>query len=155
MFNACGEEADNANQSKEQQSSDYEENNITNTDILPTNNETFIEITVNDVVFRAYLYDNATTQALLEHFPMTLDMTDLHSNEKYCYLPYKFSTEAERVGSIKAGDLMLYGSDCLVLFYESFSTSYSYTSLGYIENIIGLKDALGSGSVQVMFEIVE
>jgi hypothetical protein len=131
----------------------YEENNMTNTDILKTNNETIIEITVNGVVFTAKLYDNTATQVLIENLPMTLDMTDLHSNEKYHYLPYKLPTEAERVGNISAGNIMLYGSDCLVLFYESFSTSYSYTRLGHIENSDGLKDTLGSGNVQVTFAI--
>jgi hypothetical protein len=96
------------------------------------------------VIFTAKLYDNTTTQVLLENLPMTLDMTDLHNNEKYHYLPHKLPTEAERVVNINAGDIMLYGSDCLVLFYESFSTSYSYTRLGYIENSEGLKDALGN-----------
>ena len=57
--------------------------------------------------------------------------------------------EAERVSEIHAGDLKLYGSSCLVLFYESFSTSYSYTSLGYVENPEGLAEALGTGSVRV------
>jgi hypothetical protein len=46
---------------------------------------------------------------------------------------------------------MLYGSTCLVLFYKDFSTSYSYTKLGSIEDISGLTDALGGGSVQVTF----
>lgn len=46
---------------------------------------------------------------------------------------------------------MLYGADCLVLFYESFSTSYSYTRIGAVENVSGLAAAVGRGGVTVSF----
>lgn len=45
--------------------------------------------------------------------------------------------------------LTVNGSSCLVLFYESFSASYSYTSLGYVENPGKLEEVLGTGSVHV------
>ena len=44
---------------------------------------------------------------------------------------------------------MLYTSNCLVLFYDSFDTEYSYTKIGYIEDIEGLKEALGSGTIEI------
>ena len=44
---------------------------------------------------------------------------------------------------------MLYGSDCLVVFYKSFNTSYEYTKVGRITNTKGLKKAAGKKSVTV------
>ncbi|NID10907.1 cyclophilin-like fold protein [Fibrivirga algicola] len=54
---------------------------------------------------------------------------------------------------IHNGELMLYGSASLVLFYKTFPTSYSYTKLGRVVNPAGLAAALGAGSTPVTFEL--
>lgn len=49
---------------------------------------------------------------------------------------------------IKSGDIMLYSNNCLVFFYKSFDTSYSYTKIGHIENF----EDLGNKNVTIKFE---
>lgn len=108
-------------------------------------------IQVGNTRYAVSLNDNATTQALTQKLPMTSKMDELNGNEKFHYLLETLPTDSQRVGRIKAGDVMLYGSDCLVIFYKDFSTSYSYTPIGRIEDPSGLAQALGRGSVEVTF----
>ncbi|WP_443946444.1 cyclophilin-like fold protein [Pedobacter sp. AW1-32] len=90
--------------------------------------------------------------ALRARLPLTINMEDLNANEKFYYLPTTLPTGASIGGNIQAGDLMLYGNNCLVLFYKGFNTSYSYTRLGFVDNPAGLAVALGTGNVKVKFE---
>lgn len=122
-----------------------------------TGDEQMKEITIEagGQQFRASIYDNETTQVLMERLPMTLNMEELHGNEKFYYLDEELPTKAERIERIRTGDIMLFGSDCLVLFYDDFSTSYSYTRIGHIEDREAFADALGEGTVEVSFETGE
>ena len=110
-----------------------------------------IEIIAGNKTFAAALYDNAAARTFIDMLPLTLNMSELNGNEKYYYLDTGLPTNASRPSGIKKGDIMLYGNSCLVLFYESFSTSYSYTPIGHIDDPTGLAAALGSGNVQVTF----
>jgi hypothetical protein len=110
-------------------------------------------IKVGNKNFTATLLDNPTTTAFKSMLPLTINMTELNGNEKYVDLPESFPTNASNPGTINTGDLLLYGSKTLVLFYKTFSTSYSYTKLGKIDNPSGLAEALGSGNVAVTIEL--
>ena len=110
-------------------------------------------IEVGDKTFTAALYDSETVTAFTEMLPLTLNMSELNGNEKYYYLDDSLPTDSKRPSGIKEGDIMLYGSSCLVLFYESFSTSYSYTPIGHIDDPSGLAKALGKKSVEVTFRL--
>ena len=101
----------------------------------------------------ATLDDNATAAAFKSLLPMTVNMVELNGNEKYFDLPGNLPTNASNPRRIQSGDLMIYGSNTLVLFYKTFSTSYSYTRLGRINNPAGLAAAVGSGNVAVTFEL--
>jgi hypothetical protein len=111
-----------------------------------------IIITAGSKKFILSLYENDATKQFAAMLPLTVNMSELNGNEKYYYLSESLPTKSARPSGIQKGDLMLYGSNCLVLFYESFSTSYNYTPLGKIDDPEGLEKALGSGAVRVTFE---
>jgi len=112
-----------------------------------------MKIKIGDSIFISTLYENATADAFKTKFPITINMLELNGNEKYTDIPSSLPTNASNPGTIQAGDLMLYGSSTLVLFYKTFSTSYTYTKLGRVDNVEGLVAALGSGNVKVTFEL--
>lgn len=58
--------------------------------------------------------------------PLSLDMDELNSNEKFTDLSIDLPAVATKPGTIPNGDLMLFGSRTLVLFYKSFRTSYTW-----------------------------
>ena len=118
-----------------------------NTDM---NQENFkISININDTLFTATLENNETTKEFIRRLPLRVEMQELNGNEKYYYFEEDLPSNSLRVGRIETGDIMLYGTDCLVIFYESFSTSYSYTRIGKIDNPDGLENVLGPGSIQI------
>ena len=118
-----------------------------------SNMNTTLKLTIGQTNFTATLEDNATVKELQSLLPMTLQMDELNGNEKYCYLSSSLPTAASRPGTIHAGDIMLYGSSCIVIFYKTFSSGYSYTRIGHIDNVEQLEQAVGKGSVSVLFEM--
>ena len=112
-----------------------------------------ITLTIGDRTFTATMEQNSTAEAFRALLPLTLEMQELNDNEKYHYLSQSLPTNRTKVGTIHAGDIMLYGDNCVVVFYETFTTTYQYTPIGHITNPEGLKEALGSGKVTINFTI--
>lgn len=112
-----------------------------------------VKLKIKDKEYKLILYDNQTAKDFLYMLPMTIYMNDLNGNEKYYNLNKNLNTKTENIGNIKTGDFLLYGSNCIVLFYESFRTSYNYTRLGYIENIERLKEVPASRDIEITFSI--
>lgn len=117
----------------------------------PTMNEQ-IRIIIGNASFTASLEDNATARAFKASLPITVNMTEQAGNEKFYYLPTALPTSTVTPGTIFAGDLMLWGNSCLVLFYETFSSPYSYTRIGKIDKPSGLSAAVGDRNITVTFE---
>lgn len=103
--------------------------------------------------FAVTLENNPTARAFAQMLPLTLDMPDLNDNEKHVKLPRSLPIHAVRPGTIRTGDVMLYGSDTLVVFYKTFPSSYSYTRIGRVTQVDGLVEALGPGSQRIGFAL--
>ena len=86
-----------------------------------TENTMQINVIVGTKTFTATLADSETGRAFAQLLPLTLPMSELNGNEKYHYLDSSLPTDSYQPGTIHAGDLMLYGNNCVVLFYETFS----------------------------------
>jgi hypothetical protein len=108
-----------------------------------------IRIQAADRTFTATLEDGPATDALLKLLPVTIAMHELNENEKYGDLPKKLPPNASVPDRIEAGDIMLFGTNTLVLFYRPFHTTYSYTRIGRVDDPKRLEAALGDGDVEV------
>ena len=115
-----------------------------------TTSEMEINIKVGGKTFVAEIEDTETGRAFVSRLPMTLSMSELNGNEKYYYLDESLPTASQYYSTINAGDLMLYGNTCIVLFYGQ-AGGYSYTRLGKLKSTERLASAVGSGSVSVTF----
>ncbi len=119
--------------------------------VMPT-----VNIQVGDRSFIVILHDNESARTIIEEMPFTLEMDDYASQEKVTALSFVLpSARTEAPATINAGELYLWSANNLVLFYTTFSNSYSYVPIGYIEDVTGLRDALGSGSVKIAFSVSE
>ena len=145
IINLKDDDSDNSNNNDNKQETDINTNEEVDGDDLSMK----INLTINGNNFTATLEDNETTRELLNRLPLELNMSELNGNEKYYYFDDSLPTNSYRPGSINTGDIMLYGNDCLVIFYESFNTTYSYTRIGRIDNADNLDKVVGSGSVNV------
>ena len=165
-FSACNKQEDNT--VVPQTVIDYESNNSEESTAKSTNEsatdaetvsrdnsdtvtEQKIRISVGGQSFTAILADTKAAEEFAALLPLTLNMSELNGNEKYYYLNETLTTDSKVPDMIHTGDIMLFGSNCIVLFYEDFSTSYSYTPIANIEDINGLESALGSGNVTISF----
>lgn len=108
-------------------------------------------MTIGERRFSITLADTEAARAFAAMLPLSIKMADLNGNEKHVELPNSLPTDPNRPGTILSGDLKLYGSRTLVVFYLTFNSSYSYTSLGRIDDPAQLASILGQESILVKF----
>ena len=113
---------------------------------LEVNNQ--VKVLIDKKGYTINLEDNETAKEFVNMLPLELNMNELNGNEKYIYLDTTLPTNSTNPKRINVGDVMLYGNNCLVIFYKSFDTSYSYTKIGHINNLPNL----GNDSISVKFE---
>ena len=106
-----------------------------------------IKIIINQQSYEVELEDNPTTKAFIKQLPSTLTMQELNGNEKFADLPHALPTNPISPETRHKGDFMLYGSQNLVLFHDTFRTTYSYTPIGRVITSDTLQDTVGHSSI--------
>ena len=139
--NSKKDETDNQNNSTNQQESNNKSNN--SDEVIKS-----VKAIINGKEYVINLEDNETANSFANLLPQELNMSELNGNEKYIYLDTTLPTNSSNPKGINAGDVMLYGNNCLVIFYKSFDTSYSYTRIGHIDDLPNL----GNENITVKFE---
>ncbi len=108
-----------------------------------------IYIKIGDEKRELFLKKNPTAAAFLKILPADFVMDDLNNNEKYTYLGTPLPTDSYKPEQIDVGDVMLYGDNCLVIFYKEFETDYEYSKIGHIDDL----PEMGEESVSVSISI--
>lgn len=113
--------------------------------------ENMINIKIWEKKFTATLGNSKTALEFKNILPLTLNMQDFNSNEKMYDLDNSLPKSLYKPWIINSWDLMLWQSNTLVLFYETFSSSYSYTKIWKIDDITWLKEALWRWNITINF----
>ena len=107
-------------------------------------------IKLNGKEFEFEFKDTEVANQIKSKLPFTVKMTNLNGNEIYYqFSGESFTTNHKSVGTINMGDIYLYQSNYLVLFYKTFTTSYSYTEIGKLKDATGLDTIIGSSDIEV------
>jgi len=115
-----------------------------------------IKIKIGNNEFTAIIFENETAKNFISKLPVTINMQELNGNEKYYNFSDKLLNDTpQSPGKINAGDIMLWSTNCIVIFYKTFSTSYKYVKIGQIENITGLENALGKGNIEINISVIK
>lgn len=103
-----------------------------------------VNVIIKNQKYSATIEENETTKEFLSLLPQEFAMKELNGNEKYVYMDKSLPPHSISPKHIKRGDIMLYGNNCLVLFYQSFDTEYRYTKIGHIDHLpdLGEKDVI-------------
>ena len=107
-----------------------------------------MNVQIGDQTFTATLADTTAAQEFARMLPMTITLDDYGGFEKVGSLGRSLTASNSQTTTV-AGDIVLYNSSNIVMFYGS--NSWSYTRLGKIDDLTGWADALGHGSVTAIF----
>lgn len=112
-----------------------------------------LQVQVGGSTFTATLENNDAAEAfveMLEEGPVRIEMGDYSGFEKVGSLGTSLPA-SNRQMTTQAGDIVLYNSSQIVIFYGS--NSWNYTKLAEVDDLSGWQEALGNGDVPVTFSI--
>ena len=110
-----------------------------------------VVININNKSYKVNLEKNNTVDEFIKMLPKEFNMKELNGNEKYVNIDKNLPTETYYPKHIEAGDIMLFGDNCVVVFYKSFDTTFGYTKIGHVDNI----EDLGKEDIVIKFDVVE
>ena len=118
---------------------------------LSSNVTNIMNLKVNNSTLKVTLADNSATKALIERLKegaITYNAHDYGGFEKVGALGFSLPSNDTYL-TTEAGDIMLYTSNQLCIFFDS--NSWEYTRIGKIEGMTvqQLKDAFGTGEVSI------
>lgn len=126
---------------------------------LQTGQETtdMIKLTVGNNNFLANLADNASAnelRELLKNGPITMVASNYGGFEKVCSLGSRLTSNDVQT-TTQAGDIMLYSSNQIVIFYGSNSWAYARLAKVMDEDIPNLKAVLSGDENEVIIELAK
>ncbi len=114
-----------------------------------------LKLRIKDYEFDVTLEENDATYELVEmarNEPITINFEDYGGFEKVGPLGRSLTTDNTRI-TTKAGDIVLYQGNQIVMFYGS--NTWSYTMLGHVDDLAYWEEALGDGDVAATFTLLE
>lgn len=111
-----------------------------------------LQVTFNDAEYTMVYYPSTTAEYLVNQIP-SLSMLmppsyDMDGLYKYYDMPRPAPANEEEITSVSAGEVLMDGTDRLILYYQDAEITGSYTRVGYFTDTTGLAEALGDGDVQ-------
>ncbi|MCQ2374988.1 MAG: hypothetical protein MJ069_03695 [Salinivirgaceae bacterium] len=139
----------------EQWLKDVNFNDNPSTDSGQVQNDNTMNLKVNNSTMKVTLADNAATKALVERLKggaVTYNAHDYGGFEKVGALGFSLPSNDTYI-TTEPGDIMLYTSNQLCIFFDS--NSWEYTPIGKIEGMTKqqLKDAFGTGEVSITLSL--
>ena len=92
--------------------------------------------------------DNLTVEDIIARHTIILNAEDESLGYKYAYLNNSITYSPEYTGKILKGDLLLYDSNCIVLYYQDMDTDKVYTKIGHVDNL----DTLEFGPIDIIIK---
>ena len=153
ILSACGNIPEGTEETTNRNISETSQTVSEPTTKKPQATEMKVNISINGKTFFATLEDNEAAKELYEIIKtdgLTVEMSDYSGFEKVGALGHTL-TSNDKQTTTKAGDIVLYQSNQIVMFYGS--NSWSYTRLGKIDDLSGWEEALGSGDIMAEFSV--
>ena len=112
-----------------------------------------ITLSFNGHTYTATLVDNPSVEAfaeLLKNGPLTVSTHDYGGFEKVGSLSTELPRTDEQI-TTDPGDIILYQGNQITVYYAQ--NTWNFTHLGRIDDPSGLREALGSGDVEITFQL--